>query len=437
MQDAVHTTLLWLIWIGLAYLGGLSAVTIVGALRLGGRRDEVADSQGVAAGSRFTIPVSVVMPVSENNPELTTSIEMALALEYSEFELILIVDTGLPQVLANLEREWALAPTEVFYRRTAVTAPVRRIFRSGADARLTVVEKEPAGRADALNCGVDLARFRYVCSVGANLRLASDALLRVMAPALLDPAHVLAVSSHVEAMHLSSGNGETNLLSRARSMWATFHARLQRLASIRGAVQSRVGPGCDPMAGTPVVVWRRDALLTAAGFNPMSPDPELDLLLRLPASAERGGVVVRGGEILAQATALPPGEWCVAFARRQRTLFRAVTAALSSLEPRRIAAIAPYLVSWLITPAVKTAVLILLTLGSIAGWLDAWAACAVLGIVAFSTACTTTASLLVRGASEGTPDERELWRLLVASPLEWLVYGPLAGAARAAALLRH
>lgn len=64
-----------------------------------------------------------------------------------------------------LALEWALEPKEFFYRRTLTTAPVRRIYGSARDGRLMLVDKEDGGRADALNCGLCLARFRYLASV--------------------------------------------------------------------------------------------------------------------------------------------------------------------------------------------------------------------------------------------------------------------------------
>ena len=62
-----------------------------------------------------------------------------------------------------------------------------------------LVEKTPAGRADALNCGMNLARFRYTAVVDAGVVFEPDALLRAMSAPLQDPAHVVAAASHVEA----------------------------------------------------------------------------------------------------------------------------------------------------------------------------------------------------------------------------------------------
>ena len=61
-----------------------------------------------------------------------------------------------------------------------------------------VIDKAAAGYSDALNCGVNVARYRYVMSVDPEVTFDRDALLRVMTAALRDPANVVGASNHVE-----------------------------------------------------------------------------------------------------------------------------------------------------------------------------------------------------------------------------------------------
>ena len=73
-------------------------------------------------------------------------------------------------VPASLRERFDLKACEIFFRRSLHTPPVRGLYRSGADPRLLVVECDAASRGDALNCGVNLAHYRYVCCADARAR---------------------------------------------------------------------------------------------------------------------------------------------------------------------------------------------------------------------------------------------------------------------------
>ncbi len=60
-----------------------------------------------------------------------------------------------------------------------------------------MVDKDNGGKADALNAGVNAARYPYVCAVDADAIIEHDALLRVAKPLLDDPDLVVATGGIV------------------------------------------------------------------------------------------------------------------------------------------------------------------------------------------------------------------------------------------------
>ncbi|MEQ1728958.1 MAG: hypothetical protein ABL982_11300, partial [Vicinamibacterales bacterium] len=211
--------------LSLGYLAAVSVVSVVAALRTGGRREDAPDSYDALPASRLTMPVSVVMPAGSSSG-VQTAVQALLGLAYPEFEVIVIVDAPAAH-MAALSAEWQLETREFFYRRTLDTAPVRRIFRSLRDPRLMVVEKEPGHRSDALNCGVNLARYRFVAVVPPNVTFDPAALRRAMAPALRDPVSVVGVGSHIERVPDDRKSADRE-------------ARFQRLRSIRSLMFTRL-----------------------------------------------------------------------------------------------------------------------------------------------------------------------------------------------------
>jgi hypothetical protein len=410
------------ICIAVTYLSAIAIVAIVAAVRAGGRREDALAPSDAVSVSRFTIPVSVIVPVTGDTTNVSRSIAALLRLNYPAFEVIVVADGVGASSFEALAREWQLGAKEFFYRRTLHTADVRRIYRSGADARVMVIDKAPGGYGDALNCGVNVARFRYVMPLSPDIVFDADALFRLMSAALLDPASVVAASNHIERAAGPAGGG-----------WPLF----ERLASLRALLNTRLAwrhlrHGVGPHGA--VFVWRRDVVLKLDGFSQSAADPDLDLMFRVQAvETDRGGRVARSGDVFGQ---VEPGRLervFAAAARRQRaalqTLGRVMRGRPHSLD--RLA-FAHFIESEIVTPALQTWVVLGALSGAVLGWFSWTAPFFALLLLSFGNAAVTAAALLLRGFASGSPDERELGRLLIAAPLDFVLYRPVLALARLA-----
>ena len=148
------------VYLALTY-GMVAALLAVAALENVRRRREArVEDYGLLAESRFTIPVSVIIPAYDEGRVILSAVRSALAFEYAEHEVIVVNDGSGDDTLERLVAEYALKPFEVFHRRALGTEEVRAVYRSALDPRLLVVDKANGGKADALNAGVNLSRFR-------------------------------------------------------------------------------------------------------------------------------------------------------------------------------------------------------------------------------------------------------------------------------------
>ena len=426
----------------LGYLMIVAAASVAGAISRGGRRERAADAYQALAVSRFTIPVSVIVPVSGDRAELSRSIASLLQLNYPELEVVVIAESVSDATLGAMKRDWALEPKELFYRRTLETETVHRILGSGRDERLVVIEKAPAGLADALNCGVSFAKYRYVVSVTPDIVFDADALLRLMSPALRDPGAVLAVTSYVERRAHSAA--EEGLRSAdGPDEWTRAYDDYQRLASIRSWMASRLAwhqlrCGLPPRDG--VTAWRRDAVLELGGFAVEAADPELDLLIRLQTTQTDGpaGRVVRTSEVFGHTRTLTVAGAAAGARRRERALlqalrtFRRATAPTPAMRTMRIVVGAELLTS---AAQVMTAALILG--GAVAGWVSWNAPWLAFLLLTFGYAVISASALLLRGGTPGAPSGADLTRLLLRAPLELAVYRPALVWSRIAPLKKH
>ncbi|MFO7571570.1 MAG: glycosyltransferase [Gaiellaceae bacterium] len=114
------------------------------------------------------------------------SARVAAPLDYPEYEVVVVNDGSTDSTLERLREAFRLEPFEVFVRRVFSTEDVRATYRSSEHPNLVVVDKANGGKADALNAGLNVARYRYVCGVPAP-RLPACLLqqqARVVAPRL-------------------------------------------------------------------------------------------------------------------------------------------------------------------------------------------------------------------------------------------------------------
>lgn len=134
---------------------------------------------------RMLPSVSILAPAFNEQKTIVENVNSLLTLTYPEYELIVVNDGSTDETLSTLISSFNLVRVdhEVIY--TLDTKNVRAVYRNSTLPKLTVVDKENGGKADALNVGINLSRMQYICAIDADSLLEPDALLKI-ASQLLD-----------------------------------------------------------------------------------------------------------------------------------------------------------------------------------------------------------------------------------------------------------
>jgi cellulose synthase/poly-beta-1,6-N-acetylglucosamine synthase-like glycosyltransferase len=168
---------------------------------------------------------------------------------------------------------------EAYWRRLEVR-PVRAIYRSTVWPNLRVIDKDNGGKADALNAGINGARFPLVCCVDADSILERASLRRVVAPFLDDPRTVasggtvrIANGCEVREGFLERVGLPTNLL-----------ALIQVVEYLRAFLFGRLG--WTPLNSVMIIsgafgVFRKDVLVAAGGYRHDTVGEDMELVVRL------------------------------------------------------------------------------------------------------------------------------------------------------------
>lgn len=159
--------------------------------------------------SERTFPVSIIVPAYNEVVGVVSTVRSLLALNYPQYEIIVVDDGSTDDTLAKLIEELKLEQVDLAIRKHMNTQPIRATYKSSIYSLVTVVSKDNGGKADALNCGINVSKYPYFCAIDGDSILENDALLKVMKPVIDSEGKTIAVGGSVRV-----ANGTT--ISRSK-----------------------------------------------------------------------------------------------------------------------------------------------------------------------------------------------------------------------------
>lgn len=402
------------------------------------RQDEVEDYESLL-DSRYTIPVSIIAPAFNEEVMVVPAIKSLLSLTYPEYEVIVVDDGSTDGTLAALSAEFELEPRHAFFRRILEAKSVSMVYRSRTNPRLTVVVKEQGGKADALNCGINFARYRYLCCVDGDTTFTTDALLKAMALVVKDPARIVGAASlfgislEPEIVPASARDALENNRRTNRHFLADFqHLDLMRSFVAYRAAWSRLD--CMMCVSGAFGIWRRDVIIEMGGFSPSFSCEDIEMTFRIHEKflrEERPYRIIS----LPSMVALTEGPRSVRSLISQRARWQRVT--LETVWHYRVMLGRPrykavglvglpyYLLFECLAPLFQVVSVITLILAFAFGILDTETYLAFVGIVAFSTAIPTSLAISLHDVSFRDYRVGDIVRMIAMGPLDLIFYRPI------------
>ena len=129
------------------------------------------------------------------------------------------------------------------------------------------MDKGNGSKADALNAGINVARYRFVAGVDADAVFARDALLVSMSRVVEDPERIVGVTSYMGIAQ------DPERVMAYRSVVALWTSALPPLpapglrALVRHEPKCLLAPGHDALHVGAFQIWRRDVVEEVGGFS--------------------------------------------------------------------------------------------------------------------------------------------------------------------------
>jgi cellulose synthase/poly-beta-1,6-N-acetylglucosamine synthase-like glycosyltransferase len=233
--------------------------------------------------------VTVIVPAHNEQECIVESVRSLLGLRYPRFQVVVVSDGSTDETVARLEQEFALEAFPRVYVPEIPTAPVRRVLRSRDEPRLLVAEKVNGGKADALNCGVNLADEELVCAIDADAILDADALLLSCRPFVEHPDEVIGTGGIVRIANgcrIEQGRVEEVALPRSGL------AAIQVVEYLRAFLTARAGwsrVNALLIVSGAFGVFRRDVVRGVGGYRVDTVGEDGELVVRLHRAMREAG----------------------------------------------------------------------------------------------------------------------------------------------------
>jgi cellulose synthase/poly-beta-1,6-N-acetylglucosamine synthase-like glycosyltransferase len=225
-------------------------------------------------------PLTVMVPAYNEGETIETSVTAMLTLEYRQYEVVVVNDGSKDDTLARLREAFELYEVPRIYPETIITRPIRAVYRSRTRTRVTVIDKENGGKADALNAAINASRYPLVIAVDADTLIEPDALLRLTRPFLLG-GNVAAVGGTIRVANDCKVEHGRVLDPRVPRH---FLAGVQVVEYLRAFLFGRLG--WNRLGGNLIIsgafgLFRREYLLVIGGYQTSSVVEDMDVVIRL------------------------------------------------------------------------------------------------------------------------------------------------------------
>lgn len=229
----------------------------------------------------FEPPVSLVVAAYNEEEVIVSSIRSLLQIDYSQFEIIVVNDGSRDGTLKKLIEEFDLIDFPEAFRQRLDHRPVRGIYRSKLYPELRVIDKENGGaKADAINAGINAARYPLVCPLDADTILQRDSIRLLVQPFLEDPTTVGAGGIVRIANGCEVAGGFLGRVGLPRNPLALF----QVVEYMRAFLFGRVG--WDALDALPLIsgafgLFHKETVISVGGYSKACLGEDMELVLRM------------------------------------------------------------------------------------------------------------------------------------------------------------
>ncbi len=244
------------------------------------RRRWTSRALDVVMRSPATPAISVIAPAYNEEATIEQSLRSLLLLNYPRFEVVVVNDGSKDKTIETMVAAFGLMRAPVVYQQPLDTQPVRAFYRSLDNPDLVVIDKANGGKADAINAGINAARYPLVCVIDADSILEPEALMRASLPFVENP-NTLATGGIIRIVNgCTVEAGRVTKIDLPDSWLARFQVVEYLRAFLSGRVFMSTANALLIISGA-FGLFRRDAVIEVGGFRHDTIGEDMEIVARL------------------------------------------------------------------------------------------------------------------------------------------------------------
>lgn len=263
------------------------------------RKNKFADYKDIIT-SPLAPSISIIAPAYNEASTVVQNVKSLLSLHYGKFEVILVNDGSKDDSINKLIENFQLVKTEYAYNETITAKPVRGVYKSSNSSysKLTVVDKENGGKADALNVGINISLNEIIACIDVDCILSSDSLTRMMRPFMEETnRQVIAVGGVIGVANNCDVKDGTVTQYRVPE---TLLGRFQVIEYFRSFLMGRMAwtrvNGLMLISGA-FGFFKRDLVMKVGGYFPKTVGEDMELVVRMRRYMEENKLPYKVGFI--------------------------------------------------------------------------------------------------------------------------------------------
>lgn len=225
-------------------------------------------------------PVSILVPAYNEEKTILKCIDSLLALDYPEYEIIIVNDGSKDKTLEVLIDRFSLKEVQRPIRKSINCKKIFNIYEGFEKVNITLINKENGGKADALNMGINASIYPLFLTLDADSILQKDSLSNIVVP-FIENENTIAVGGNIKISNnvlLENGIVKKNSLPKR---WLII---FQIIEYYRVFLTTRVW--FNKFNGNLIIsgafgLFKKSSVINVGGYNSNSIGEDMELVMKL------------------------------------------------------------------------------------------------------------------------------------------------------------